>query len=309
MNTRFTAMLFDVETNTNVSGDFEPAISIDVTSRISENIKTLRTVLGVTKMIPLSEDATIKIYKTIVTKAAGGQEAEGDVIPLSKVTRTLAKTVTLSTDFYRRLTTFQAINKVGRYIALNEADQALVKSIRKDVKARFFSTITADGITAALPGGGSFQKAVANVWAALSAKYEDTDVTPVFFVNPIDVATYLGDASILNNANTTFGFMYLKNFMGMGNAIISAEVPQGKVLGTVSENLNGAYLSADSDAARAFNMTYDETRLVGMTHAINTERASIETLVACEVVFYAEDLSGVFYSEIAGEGKSAVDNG
>lgn len=295
-NLEFLRQLFEVEENTNVSSDFEPAISIDHTSRIAQNINSLRRALGITEMTPMAEGTVVKRYKTTVKKAAS-QAAEGDVIPLSKTDRKALPDLTLTLGKYRKLTTAEAIQKNGRAHALNESDEKLLGEIRKDVKKSFFSMITGGTGTAA--GGGTLQMAAAQAWASLQVYYEDMDVTPVFFVNPLDVASYLGDASI--STQTAFGFSYVENFLAMGNAFITPQVTQGTVYATVTENLNGVYIPANGDLSDTFGLTFDESGLVGMTHTLAADRASIQTLILTGVLFYPEDASGIFKSAIAGE--------
>lgn len=288
-------LYFDVEENTNVSTDFEPAISIDHTQRIAENIDTLRRALGITNLTPMNAGTQVKIYKSTVTKATA-KAAEGDVIPLSKVERKLDRTLTLALDKYRRLTTAEAIQKSGSAIALDESDTKLEAEIRKDVRSAFFALI--NGATGTAAGGSGLQEAAAQLWASMSVYYEDKDVTPVYFVNPLDVATYLGNAQI--TMQTAFGFNYIENFLGLGNAFVTPQVTKGSVYATVTENLNGVYVPQSGDVAEAFDLTYDETGIVGMTHSRADDRASIQTLIMLGVLFYVEDISGVFKSVIGG---------
>ena len=72
--------IFAAETNTTLSTDLEPAISIDFTSRISSNIDELRELLGVSELIPMAAGTDIKIYemKRVNTPA---QVGEGETIP------------------------------------------------------------------------------------------------------------------------------------------------------------------------------------------------------------------------------------
>lgn len=286
--------LFEVEENTNISTDFAPAITIDHVNRIADNIETLRQALGITQMIPMPAGSTVKRYKTTVTKGAK-QAAEGDIVPLSKVERKPLQDLTLELNPYRRLTTAQAIQRVGIDIALNKADDELVGEIRKDVRNDFFDMITANTATAAA-GGNTLQEAAAQAWGSLSVYFEDKDVTPVFFVNPLDVATYLGSAQIITQ--TAFGMSYLEGFLGIANAFITSKVTQGHVFATVTENLNGVYVPQGGDVADAFDLTFDETGIVGMTHSRADDRASIQTLIMMGVMFYPEDASGVFDSKI-----------
>lgn len=296
MKNKYVIQLFDAEANTTKTTDLEPAISIDHTNRLHKGIKKLLEVLGITETVPMSAGTQIKIYRCTKTNAPA-QVAEGDVIPLTKVERKLARTIELVLKKYRKQTTAEAIQKTGRDVAINQTDEKLASECRVEIKNGFFSTIISNG-TGTATAGATFQAAVANVWGALQAYFEDYDeVTPVFFVNPLDVAAYLGSASI--TTQTAFGLSYIQNFLGMGNAIVTTQVAQGTVAATATQNLNCAYVPAGGDVAQTFGLTFDESGLVGMVHNIASDRASVDTLMMSGVVFYAEDLSGVIVGSIA----------
>ena len=61
--------LFAVPTNETTTSDLAPAISVDFTTRISENINTLQEILGVTNMTPMAAGTLIKLYREEVTVA------------------------------------------------------------------------------------------------------------------------------------------------------------------------------------------------------------------------------------------------
>lgn len=291
----FKTLYFDVQSNTTTSSDLEPVISIDHVTKITDNINTLSKVLGITEMIPMPAGTTVKRYKTTVTKG-GKQAAEGDLVPLTKVERKPLDPIVLELLPYRRLTTAQAIQKVGIDIALNKSDDALVTEVQKDVRNSFFSTITGTGSTAAA-GGSTLQEAAAQAWGSLSVYFEDKNVTPVYFLNPLDVATYLGSAAI--TLQSTFGLSYLENFLGLGNAIVSPQITKGTVYATATENLNGVYVPSGGDVGNAFALTSDESGMIGITHSRADDRASINTLLMSGVCFYAEDMAGVIKSTIS----------
>jgi hypothetical protein len=287
-------LYFDAEENTVTSTDIEPAISIDHVNRITTNIQTLSRALGITNMIPLAAGSVVKRYKTTVTKG-GKQATEGDVVPLTKVERKALDPLTIELLPYRKLTTAQAIQKSGQAIALNETDGELVKEVQKDVRNSFFDLVTGSGATAAA-GGTNLQEAIAQAWGTLATYFEDKDATPVFFVNPLDVASYLGTATI--SVQTAFGFDYIEKFLGLGTAFISPRVTKGTVYATAQENLNGVYAPQGGDVANAFSLTYDESGMIGMTHSRADDRFSIQTLVTAGVLFYTEDAAGVIKSTI-----------
>lgn len=294
--------LFTVPTNETVTTDLAPAISIDFTSRISENINTLQEILGVTNMTPMAAGTLIKLYKETVTVAQ--QVAEGETIGLSKVKRELADTKELVLGKYRKQVTAEAIQKFGRELAINRTDEKLIGEIRKQIKSDFFTTIgTGTGLAL---GGTDLQATLASVWAALQKKYVDTDVTPVYFVSTDDVAEYLGSATV--TMQTAFGFTYIENFLGLGRTFVHPDLTKGIVIGTVVENLNGAYVPANGgDLAESFDLTGDESGFVGMTHQAATDNASITTLLFCSVLFYPELLDGVIKAAVGGTFTAVAD--
>lgn len=284
---------FETEANVNVAADFEPAISIDHIDRLVKGINSLRELLGITTMKPMASGDVIKRWKTTVTKMSG-KVAEGEIIPLSKTYRIPLDPIAIEMKKYRKQTTAEAIQK-NREVALNESDDILMKDARKDIVADFYDIINGGEGTA--KAGTGLQSAAAQAWGAVQTYYEDMDVTPIFFVNPADVADYLGSAQI--STQTAFGIRYVENFLGLGTAIINTRVTPKTVVGTAIENLNGAYIPAGGDVADIFGLTFDETGLVGMTHGVNTNNASVDSLLMTGVKFYAEDVSGIFKSSFA----------
>lgn len=286
---------FAAETNTTVAADLEPAISVDFTSRISENITELQRVLGISELIPMAAGTDIKIYEMKKVNAPE-QVGEGEEIPLTQIQRKLKTTITLDLDKYRKNTTAEAIQKVGRDLAINKTDEKLISEIQKDIKKAFYAGLaTGTGTTT----GTNLQVTLANLWAKLQTRYEDMDVTPIFFINPQDVADYLGSAQI--TMQTAFGFTYIENFLGLGTAIVSPQVTAKTVYATAQENLNGAYVPVSGDVAQTFGLTYDQTGIIGMTHSTKTNNATIDTLVMSCVKFFPEYADGVFKGTISGE--------
>lgn len=293
---RMILQMYDVPANENITTDYAPAISVDFSTRISENIRTLQEILGVTAMEPMASGSFVKIYGwKNVTLAQ--QVGEGETIPLTKVERVLVKTIELTLDKFRRQTTAEAIQRNGRDIAINQSDEHLVSAVRGGVKNKFFSAISA-GLGVATRGA-TLQKTLANIWTKLQRYYVDKDVTPIYFVSSDDIGEYLGDATV--TTQTAFGFTYIEDFLGLGTVIINPGLPAGVVVGTVKENLHGAYVPASGgDLAQSFGLTGDQSGLVGMTHQIATDNASVTTLLFCSVVFYPEFADGVFVAGASG---------
>lgn len=289
---RFDIQMF-AEANTNVAADLEPGISIDFVSRITSNIQELQNVLGIAEMEPMSAGTTIKIWKMEQTNTPE-QVAEGETIKLTNVKRTLARTVELVLKKFRRNTTAEAIQKVGRNMAINQCDDKLVSGIQKGIKQDFFDMLLEGTGTAS---GVTLQGVLANAWGALNVAHEDEGATPVHFLSPLDVADYLGAAQItMQNA---FGLSYVEDFLGLGTVVISPRVPKGKTISTAKENMHGAYIPANSgDVAKSFGLTSDNTGLIGMKHSADDTNATINTLAMSGVVFYPEMLDKVIVGTI-----------
>lgn len=289
--------IFDIqlfaEANMTTSADLEPGISLDFVSKITKNITELQKVLGITELEPMNAGTTIKIYRTEVGDIAP-QVGEGETIGLTKVTRKLARTIELTLKKYRRNTPAESIQKVGRKSAINDCDEKLVTKLQGGIKRDFYTSILAgEGEVE----GGTFQETLANAWAALVVFYEDEGVTPIHFISPLDVAAYLGSASI--TTQTAFGLSYVEDFLGLGTVVVSPRVEQGKVVSTAKENLHGAYIPANSgDVAKTFGLTADSTGLIGIGHFPVSGNATVDTLMMSGVEFYPELIDGVFVGTI-----------
>lgn len=273
---------------TTITTDVAPEISYDISSQLSEGYRKLAEILGVSRMDAVPEGSAIKVYKSAVKGKIGTQVGEGDVINLTEVER-VATPYTMGLKKYRKLVTAEAIQKSGREVAIYDTDRALISAIRKEVKADFFSFIATGTGTAT--AGTNLQTQLANNWAGLQTYFEDEDVEPVHFVNPADVATYLGTAQITMQSD--FGFSYVENFLGLGTVIIANGVTAGNVFSTAKENLHCAYVPANGSVGQEFELTADESGLVGVTHDRVNDRASIGSLMMTGVKFFAEDLAGV----------------
>lgn len=293
MKKYFNIQLF-AEENMNAAADLEPGISIDFVSKITSNITELQKVLGITEMEAMSAGTAIKIYKMEVVNDPE-QVGEGETIKLTKVERKLARTIDLILKKYRRNTSAEAIQKVGRNMAINQCDEKLLTKIQKEIKQAFFDLLL-EGEGTGVDGVG-LQATLANAWGALNVYHEDEGVTPIHFLSPLDVAEYLGNAQItMQNA---FGLSYVEDFLGLGTVMVSPRVTKGKVISTAKENLHGAYIPANSgDVAQTFGLTSDSTGLIGMTHQPVTSDATVDTLAMSGVVFYPERLDGVFVGTI-----------
>ena len=292
---KFNLQLFAVDTNTVKSDDLAKVRDVDFAERFSTSIETLMKMLGVTRKIEKKAGETLKAYKVTGTLESG-TVAEGEVIPLSKYSTPHALIGEATLEKWRKVTTAEAISEKGYGQAVNDTNNKMLKDIQKKVRKKFVDFL-ATGTGSAT--GASLQAAIAHVWGQLQVLFEDTSVDTVYFMNPLDVADYLGTAQI--STQTAFGMSYIENFLGMGTVILASDVPKGKVYGTASENIVLYYIPVTSaDMAEAFELTADATGLIGIHTGPAYDKLSAETVAASGVGLFAEKLDGVVIGSITG---------
>lgn len=280
--------------NTIITTDLAKVQDIDFVGRFNGNIKKLVEALRVTRKIPLTAGSVIKVYKTS-GQLENGVKAEGAEIPLSKYTNVLDKTYELDFRFYRKQTTLEAIAKRGYKQAVGDTDDKMLRDIQKTIRKDFFDFVKT-GTGAAT--GTTFQAALANAWGQLSVSFEDDDASPVYFVNPLDIAEYLGNAAV--TMQTAFGFSYIENFLGLGTVIVNSDIEKGKVIATASENIVMYYCPAGgADIGKAFDFYADETGYVMIHHDPTYSNATTETVAVSGIKFFPEYLDRIVVSTIA----------
>ena len=206
--------------------------------------------------------------------------------------------MTLGFKKYRKVTTIEAIQSAGGATpAIVDTDNKLLREIQKDVKKDLFNYITKSDANKTTASGDDFQKAMAAALGQLSVKWEDYDTQTVAFANPLDLYAWLGNQTL--TVQSAFGLQYIQNFLGFDTIILSAEVPQGTIATTVADNINYFYAPISS-VGQLFNMTSDETGLIGVTHDAVNNNLSYETVVTMANVLTTERLDGIVLSTISG---------
>ncbi|MFH6650410.1 phage major capsid protein [Streptococcus suis] len=283
------------ETNLTKMNDLGEIKTIDFVEKFSTNIKELLQLLGVTRMLPLSSDMKIQTYKWEVVEKTDAV-AEGEDIPLSKVTRKKAKEFTVEWFKRRRAVTAEAIARHGASRAIDEADLKLMRNIQNGIKKQF---VTFLGTNPTRIESTSLQKALASSWGK-AATFEEFDGAPlVSLVNPLDVADYLGDTKVLADASNTFGMTLLKNFLGTENVIVLNAIPQGKVYTTAVENLVWAYLNVNSsDLGNLFADYSDETGFIAASRDRQLKNLTFESVFFGANTLFAEIPEGVVEATI-----------
>ncbi len=178
--------------------------------------------------------------------------------------------------------------------AVNDTNNRMLKDIQKKIRKQFIDFLATGSGKAT---GEGLQAAMAQVWGQMQVLWEDTAIETVYFMNPLDVADYLGKAQI--TTQTAFGMSYIENFLGMGTAILASDVPKGKIYATAAENIVLYYIPVtSSDMAQAFDLTADATGLVGIHTGPTYNNLSAETVAASGVGLFAENLGGIVVGDI-----------
>lgn len=271
--------------------------SIDYTNRFEESLKDFAEALGISRLFPVAEGMTIKFYDKPEVTLADGKVAEGDLIPLSHVTPKPHSSKVIELLKYRKATSGEAIQRYGLSQAINLTDEALIKEIQKNTRTELFNLIQSGEEKPALPSESTFQGALASAWGNLNVIFEDDEVRTIVFANPMDVAEAIADKKLtLENA---FGLNYYTDLTGTV-VFTSNQVAMGNIYSTAAENLVIAYIPPQgSDLGRAFNLTTDNTGFIGMTHFVEPESLTHQTLVVSGVLMYPERLDGVIKIPLA----------
>ena len=290
---KFDLQLFAVDAKTVKEADLAKVRDIDFTERFSKGIDTLMAMLGVTRKQEKRAGEVLKVYKATGTLESG-VVAEGDVIPLSKYQTTYEAVGEAVLNKWRKVTTAEAISSKGYGQAVNDTNDKMLKDIQKGVRTSFVNFL-ANG-TGEVAGVG-LQATLAQAWGKLQVLFEDTSVQSVYFMNPLDVADYLGGAQI--STQTAFGMSYIENFLGLGTVILASDVPKGKLYATAAENIVLYYIPVTSaDMAQAFDLTSDATGLIGIHTGPTYDNLSAETVAASGVGLFAEKLDGIVVGTI-----------
>lgn len=285
-------VLTTAETNLVTAAKMKRAREVDFVQQFTHNnLNKLIEVLGVTRRVPMMEGTTMYMYSTSGTLQSGAV-AEGAVIPLSQYEQTKTAVGEITLNKWRKAVSAEAIKKSGLDTALNETDAALLKDVQKGIRTSFFTFLNGTITGSSAATGEGLQAALANAWGKLQVKFEDDTAEAVYFVNPEDIADYLGKANI--SIQTVFGMNYIENFLGLGTVIMSSQITKGTFVATAKENIVMYYLTMAGDVAYAFDLVTDETGYVGIKSGYqNEERAQVESLVMDGITFLVEYAAGV----------------
>lgn len=283
------------ENNLIKNSDLATVRQIDLVSQFGNNTKKLMELLGVMRLIPKQAGTMLKRH-TVTGTLEDGNVAEGDIIPLSKYTTvdTPLKEITLKK--WRKATSAEAILDKGYEQAVDETGEKMVSDIQSQIRAGIIASLTIDGQPTA--SGANTQSALADAWGKLANIFENDAVQSVYFLNPMDIASYLATAQI--TVQTAFGFNYVEDFLGLGTVVLNSGIPQGTFKATAKENMVGYYVPAnEADLAKAFAFVSDETGLIAVHEYADYDRLTADSTFLSGIEIFADNEAGVIAGTIS----------
>ena len=282
------------ETNMIKKADLARAREVEFVTIFGENLKKLTEALGVSRMIPKQAGTMLKAYRATGTLASG-EVAEGETIPLSKYATEAVPIDEITLLKWRKATSAEAIIEKGYDQAVTMTTDKMLSDVQKGIRNKFFTFM---GTGTGSASGATVQAALANAWGQLQVLFDDDSIDSVYFMNPLDVAEYLGTAQI--TMQTAFGMSYVENFLGLGTVFFNSSVPQGKIYATAKQNLVVYYVPVNgADLNEAFSFTSDETGLIGIHEEPDYTNMTASDTVINGMVLFAERIDGVVVSSIA----------
>lgn len=287
------------EVNLITTAQMKKVREVDFVNQFTHNsLNKLIEALGVVRKIPMMEGSTLYVYSVTGT-LEDGNVAEGEIIPLSQYETKKTPVGEITLHKWRKGVSAEAIKKSGYDSAVRDTDTVLLRDVQKGIRNDFFGFLNGEIDTDTTATGADLQAALADAWGKLQVKFEDDTAEAVYFVNPEDIAAYLGAAQI--STQTAFGMKYVEDFLGLGTVIMNSKITKGTFKATAKENLIMYYLTMNGDIAMAFDLTADETGYIGIKSGYqNEERAQIESLVMDGIQFLVEYAEGVVNGTIAG---------
>lgn len=282
------------EANLVKKSDLARVREVEFVEMFGYSIKKLMEALGVTRKIAKQAGTILKSYQATGT-LEDGNVAEGDLIPLSKYVTEAVPYKEITLKKWRNATSAEAIIDRGYDQAVDMTTDEMLKDVQKGVRKDFFDFL-ATGTGSA--SGATFQSALAQAWGQLQVLFEDDEISAVYFMNPLDVADYLGTANI--TMQTAFGMTYVENFLGLGTVIFNSSVPKGKIYATAQDNIVLYYIPVNgADLNEAFTFTSDATGYIGIHEEPDYTNMTASDVVIAGIELFAERIDGVVVSTIS----------
>ena len=280
------------------AADLKKIREIDFVQQFTHNsLAKLIEVLGVTRKIPMQEGTTMYYYTMTGELANDGTVGEGETIPLTEIKQEKTPIGEITLKKWRKGVSAEAIKKSGSAVAIRDTDAKLLSLVQQSIRADLFNFLNGTITGSTSVTGAGLQEALAKAWGQLQVLFEDDTAQAVYFLNPLDIAKYLGSATI--STQTAFGMNYIEDFLGLGTVIISSRITEGTFLATAKENFIMYYLTMNGDVADEFELTADELGYIGINSGFtNQTNATKESLVMDGIQFLVEYAAGVVKGEI-----------
>ena len=283
------------ETNLIKNNDLARVRQIDFVSQFGYNTKKLMELLGVMRLIPKQAGTMLKRH-TVTGTLESGNVAEGDIIPLSKYTTVETPIGEITLKKWRKATSAEAILDKGYDQAVDETNDKMLQDIQGNIRTGIVDSLTIDGQPTA--SGANTQAALADAWGKLAVIFENDAVETVYFLNPMDIASYLATAQI--TVQQAFGFSYVENFLGLGTVILNSRITAGTFKATAKQNMVGYYVPAnEDDLAKAFDFVSDETGLIAIHEYADYDRLTADSTLMSGIEIFADNEAGVIAGTIS----------
>lgn len=282
------------ETNLIKNSDLARVRQVDFVSQFGYSTKKLMELLGVMRLIPKQAGTLLKRH-TVTGTLESGNVAEGDIIPLSKYTTVETPIGEITLSKWRKATSAEAILDKGYDQAVDETNDKMLQDIQGKIRTGIISSLTISGQPTA--SGANTQAALADAWGKLANIFENDAVETVYFLNPMDIASYLATAQI--TVQQAFGFSYVENFLGLGTVILNSGITAGTFKATAKQNMVGYYVPAnEADLAKAFDFVSDETGLIAVYEYADYDRLTADSTFLSGIKIFADNEAGVISGTI-----------
>lgn len=282
------------ETNLIKNSDLARVRQVDFVSQFGYSTKKLMELLGVMRLIPKQAGTLLKRH-TVTGALESGNVAEGDIIPLSKYTTVETPIGEITLSKWRKATSAEAVLDKGYDQAVDETNDKMLQDIQGKIRTGIISSLTISGQPTA--SGANTQAALADAWGKLANIFENDAVETVYFLNPMDIASYLATAQI--TVQQAFGFSYVENFLGLGTVILNSGITAGTFKATAKQNMVGYYVPAnEADLAKAFDFVSDETGLIAVHEYADYDRLTADSTFLSGIKIFADNEAGVIAGTI-----------
>lgn len=229
------------------SQDMMKALSEDFIYNYEQQIQGLTTLFEGMPLRTKHVGEVIQINKAVGEMTSPQIPEYGENILLTKISLEPVDIGTLEIYPFATLTTIKDIFNYGSVESVMKRDQLLISEIIQwQWKAWMTAFATAldtaasdpDNITKEVTSSTGLQDLLMQLKVQLTVNQQAAHVppgTPIFFVNPLDLASLLGNTVV--ETQTLFGLTYYMNFLGLPHIVEDINVPEGTVYATFTQNL------------------------------------------------------------------------